>query len=97
MFDAIPFEGPRTFRATDPVQTVYRALRACILEGGLAPGAALTIRGVAEELGTSMTPGLMTARYRIAARCWTSKRWRKLSPILREPCVRTYLSNRRST
>lgn len=37
-------------------QTVYLALRARILFGELAPGAAVTIQGIAEDLGAGLTP-----------------------------------------
>jgi DNA-binding GntR family transcriptional regulator len=35
---------------------VYRALRARIMHGEIAPGAALTLRGIGREFGVSMTP-----------------------------------------
>ncbi len=35
---------------------IYRALRSQIMHGELAPGLHLTLRGVAREFGTSMTP-----------------------------------------
>ncbi len=35
---------------------VYRTLRAQVMHGELAPGHALTLRGVAREFGVSMTP-----------------------------------------
>ena len=43
---------------TDPPahERVYRALRARILSGEMAPGEQVTLRGLAEELGVSMTP-----------------------------------------
>jgi DNA-binding GntR family transcriptional regulator len=37
-------------------ERVYRSLRARIMQGDLAPGAALTLRGIAAALGVSMTP-----------------------------------------
>jgi DNA-binding GntR family transcriptional regulator len=37
-------------------ERVYRALRARILSGEMAPGDQVTLRGLAEELGVSMTP-----------------------------------------
>ena len=42
-----------TVRAHD---RVYRSLRARILVGEIAPGATLTLRGLAAEFGVSMTP-----------------------------------------
>lgn len=53
-------DDPRTLTA--PVQAgtahdrVYRKMRTMILHGELEPGASLTIRGVAADLGVSMTP-----------------------------------------
>lgn len=46
---------------TDPSQLsahdrVYRTLRTKIMHGELAPGEALTIRGIGQEFGVSMTP-----------------------------------------
>jgi len=35
---------------------VYRSLRARIMHGEVAPGAALTLRGIGKEFGVSMTP-----------------------------------------
>ena len=35
---------------------VYRGLRTRILHGQIAPGAALTLRGIGREFGVSMTP-----------------------------------------
>jgi len=37
-------------------ERIYLALRARILEGGMAPGETVTLRGLAEALGVSMTP-----------------------------------------
>ena len=47
-------------------ERVYRALRARILSGGMAPGDSLTLRGVAEALEVSMTPAREAVR-RLAA------------------------------
>ncbi|MEM9146904.1 MAG: GntR family transcriptional regulator [Pseudomonadota bacterium] len=49
-------------------EMVYRILRARILEGALAPGTALTLRGVAEALGVSMTPAREAVRRLVAER-----------------------------
>ncbi|MEY8841601.1 GntR family transcriptional regulator, partial [Cribrihabitans sp. XS_ASV171] len=35
---------------------VYRALRTRIMHGDIAPGAALTLRGIGKEFDVSMTP-----------------------------------------
>jgi DNA-binding GntR family transcriptional regulator len=45
---------------------IYRALRVQIMHGELAPGAALTLRGIAGRFGTSMTPAREAVR-RLAA------------------------------
>tara|TARA_R110002096_G_scaffold12990_15_gene46333 strand:- start:8649 stop:9365 length:717 start_codon:yes stop_codon:yes gene_type:complete len=37
-------------------ETVYRALRASVMHGEMHPAQAVTIRGVAKQFGTSMTP-----------------------------------------
>lgn len=37
-------------------ERVYRCLRSSVLHGELAPGEALTLRGLAKRYGTSMTP-----------------------------------------
>ena len=47
-------------------ERVYRALRRRILHGEMAPGEALTLRGVAADLGVSMTPAREAVR-RLAA------------------------------
>ena len=47
-------------------ERVYKALRRRILHGEMAPGEALTLRGVAAELGVSMTPAREAVR-RLAA------------------------------
>lgn len=47
-------------------ERIYRSLRARILVGEIAPGIALTLRGVAEEFGASMTPAREAVR-RLAA------------------------------
>jgi len=45
---------------------VYRALRARIMHGEMAPGQALTLRGIGKEFGVSMTPAREAVR-RLAA------------------------------
>ncbi len=45
---------------------VYRVLRARILHGALVPGAALTLRGIAQEFEVSMTPAREAVRRLVA-------------------------------
>ena len=45
---------------------VYRALRSRIMHGEMAPGQALTLRGIGKEFGVSMTPAREAVR-RLAA------------------------------
>lgn len=45
---------------------VYRSLRARIMQGDIAPGHGLTLRGIGKEFGVSMTPAREAAR-RLAA------------------------------
>ncbi len=47
-------------------ERVYRALRARVMHGLIAPGAALTLRGVAAEFGVSMTPAREAVRRLVA-------------------------------
>ncbi len=47
-------------------ETVYRALRARIMHGGMEPGQHLTLRGLGEEFGVSMTPAREAVRRLIA-------------------------------
>lgn len=49
-------------------ERVYQALRRRILHGALAPGQAVTVRGLAEALGVSMTPAREAVRRLIAER-----------------------------
>ncbi|SEW29008.1 transcriptional regulator, GntR family [Cognatiyoonia koreensis] len=57
-------------RTSDPVgaahDRVYRALRSRIMHGEIAPGAALTLRGIGKEFGVSMTPAREAARRLVA-------------------------------
>ena len=48
--------NPAEMTDTPAHERVYRALRARILSGEMAPGDSVTLRGLAEELGVSMTP-----------------------------------------
>ncbi|MBJ3762306.1 GntR family transcriptional regulator [Maribius pontilimi] len=45
---------------------VYRVLRTQIMHGELAPGAALTLRGIGRQFGVSMTPAREAARRLVA-------------------------------
>ncbi len=45
---------------------VYRTLRAQIMHGEIAPGAALTLRGIGAEFGVSMTPAREAVRRLVA-------------------------------
>ncbi|MFS4436685.1 GntR family transcriptional regulator [Paracoccaceae bacterium GXU_MW_L88] len=47
-------------------ERVYRALRARVMHGEIAPGAQLTLRGIAEDFGTSMTPAREAVRRLVA-------------------------------
>lgn len=49
-------------------ERVYRALRARILAGEMAPGDFVTLRGLAEALGVSMTPAREAVRRLVAER-----------------------------
>lgn len=60
---APPDRPPEAGRAHD---RVYRALRARIMHGEVAPGAPLTLRGIARGFGVSMTPAREAVR-RLAA------------------------------
>jgi len=45
---------------------VYRALRTRIMHGAIAPGHALTLRGIGKEFGVSMTPARESVRRLVA-------------------------------
>ena len=47
-------------------ERVYRTLRARVMHGQVAPGAAMTLRGVAAEFGVSMTPAREAVRRLVA-------------------------------
>ncbi|MEM7508052.1 MAG: GntR family transcriptional regulator [Pseudomonadota bacterium] len=49
-------------------ERVYRILRDTILQGAMAPGESLTLRGVAEQMGASMTPAREAVRRLVAER-----------------------------
>lgn len=63
-------QSARTGPAPEPTgpahERLYRLIRARIMHGELPPGRALTLRGVAAELGVSMTPAREAMR-RLAA------------------------------
>lgn len=67
-----PPAGPQTGPLTRAPESgrqhdrIYRALRTRIMHGELPPGAGLTLRGVAQDFGTSMTPAREAVR-RLAA------------------------------
>ena len=63
----IPANPPQT-AGLPAHERVYRALRARILSGGMAPGDSLTLRGVAEALGVSMTPAREAVRRLVTER-----------------------------
>ena len=62
-------------RLTDPNaaahERIYRALRQQVLHGDLAPGQALTLRGLAKVFGVSMTPVREAARRLVAEGAFT--------------------------
>lgn len=64
--------APRETRPNDPVlpgiahDRVYRALRAQVMHGELAPGQALTLRGIGKTFGVSMTPAREAVRRLVA-------------------------------
>lgn len=51
-----------TDHSTSAHDRVYRSLRLRIMHGDLAPGQALTLRGIGKEYGVSMTPARETVR-----------------------------------
>lgn len=69
-------------------ERVYRDLRNRILHGELAPGQPVTVRGLAGELGVSMTPAREAARRLIAERALTMSATGRVSvPVLRVPAL----------
>lgn len=61
---------PISPRPTDPNaaahERVYRSLRQQVMHGELAPGAALTLRGIGRSFGVSMTPAREAVRRLVA-------------------------------
>jgi len=69
-------------------QVVYEQLRAMILFGELAPGQAVTIQGLVEELGAGMTPVREALRRLIAEGALTHQGNRRVSvPVLTADCA----------
>ncbi|MBB5514143.1 DNA-binding GntR family transcriptional regulator [Rubricella aquisinus] len=68
---------------TPPVGTahdrVYRKLRTMILHGEVAPGASMTIRGIAEQLGTSTMPVRESLRRLVAEGALTMSKSGRIS------------------
>ena len=64
---------PRTQQdpSTSAHDRVYRALRARIMYGRLAPGEALTLRGIGREFDVSMTPAREALRPRGVLGIWS--------------------------
>lgn len=59
--------NPRPAEATPSAHdTVYRGLRTRIMYGEIAPGSALTLRGIGKEYGVSMTPAREAVRRLVA-------------------------------
>ncbi len=67
---ALPRRAPAAESAAEiPAhERVYRDLRARILAGEMAPGDSVTLRGLAERLGVSMTPAREAVRRLVAER-----------------------------
>ena len=64
---AIMMINPRPAEATPAAHdTVYRKLRTRIMYGEIAPGRALTLRGIGKEYGVSMTPARESVRRLVA-------------------------------
>jgi DNA-binding GntR family transcriptional regulator len=64
-------------------ERVYRDLRRRIMHGELAPGQAVTVRGLAESLGVSMTPAREAVRRLIAERALeATATGRVLAPVV---------------
>ena len=64
-------------------EKVYRALRARVMHGEIAPGQALTLRGIGREFGVSMTPARESIRRLVAEGALTlSTSGRVSTPVL---------------
>ena len=67
--------NPKPDSAVSTHDKVYRGLRSQIMYGEIAPGAALTLRGIGAEYGVSMTPAREAVRRLVAeARCRCRRR-----------------------
>ena len=70
-----PMPLPLSPRLADPNaaahERVYRSLRQQVLHGELAPGQAMTLRGIAEQFGVSMTPARESVRRLVAEGAFT--------------------------
>jgi DNA-binding GntR family transcriptional regulator len=66
---------PLSPRLADPNaaahERLYRSLRQQVMHGELAPGQAMTIRGIAEQFGVSMTPAREAVRRLVAEGAFT--------------------------
>jgi DNA-binding GntR family transcriptional regulator len=62
-------------------ERVYRTLRQQVMHGELAPGQALTLRGIAAQFGVSMTPVREASSGRIATPDLTPERIEELAAI----------------
>ena len=61
-----PGTGPAPGPAAPAHDRLYRALRSRIMHGEIAPGTALTLRGLAQDFGVSMTPAREAVRRLVA-------------------------------
>lgn len=61
-----PITEPKVDTKLPAHEMVYRALRTRIMHGGMAPGEALTLRGLGNEFNVSMTPAREAVRRLIA-------------------------------
>ncbi|MBY6090388.1 GntR family transcriptional regulator [Pseudooceanicola sp. 502str34] len=59
-------ESPRSDPTPAAHDRVYRGLRTRIMHGAIAPGQALTLRGIGAEFGVSMTPAREAVRRLVA-------------------------------
>lgn len=85
----------RTGQGLPAYERVYRDLRTRILHGELAPGQAVTLRGLAADLGTSITPVREAVRRLIAERALEmTPTGRVLAPVLDAAALGALLSAR---
>lgn len=82
-----PFIGPETGKMPAH-QAVYEQLRVMILFGDLAPGQAVTIQGLVDQLNVGMTPVREALRRLIAEGALTHQGNRRVSvPVLTPDCA----------